>query len=340
MITFFDYLKLIAEEAVAQAPNPAGANPAMGNPNMGNPAMGNPNMANPAMGAQANKPWMGANATKKVGDMNQQGQNDLTNDPTNILLKQMLGMQYPQFVAELGKNIRDPKFMKFLQLGMQDGKPEDDKVAFNKIAVPCAQLIPTQNEIDVTKSLLFPLAKTKTQKLLQYFQGAPQAPGGPIVTCCGGKYVIDGHHRWSQLYCINPQCPIECIDMSNLGSPELALKIAQIGAAAQGTFKASTTSGENLITIGEQPLKDYVMKTMGPACDRAYQWLMQQQQQQQQQNVKQFAADSIWQNVQQMQQNNRPISGAPNRGLMPQTGDSAQGFARRLATGKVNWSPN
>jgi hypothetical protein len=329
MITFFDYLKLIAEEAVAQAPNPTMGNPA---------AAGNPNMANPAMGAQANKPWMGPDASRKVGDMNQRPAGNAANDPSNALLKQILGLQYPTFVAELGKNIQDPKFLKFLQMGLEDGKPTDDKIKYQKMAVPCAQLIPTQNEIDVGKSLKYPLSMTKTQTLLQYFQGVPQAPGGPIVTCCGGKYVIDGHHRWSQLYCMNPQCPIECVDMTNLGSPELALKIAQIGAAAQGTFKAASVSGENLITIGEQALKDYVMKNMGASCDRAYQWLMQQQGQNT--DVKQFAANTIWQNVQQMQQNNRPISGAPPRGLMPQTGDNANSFMKNLAAGKVNWSPN
>jgi hypothetical protein len=33
-------------------------------------------------------------------------------------------------------------------------------------------------------------------------------------------------------------------------------------------------------------------------------------------------AQFIWSNVEKMQQNNQPVSGAPERGLMPQTDDA------------------
>ena len=191
-------------------------------------------------------------------------------------LKDLLGKQYEQFVSELGSNITDKKFADFLLGGLTDGKMQrDDVVKFSNISIPCSSLKPTQNEIDIDKSLSYPLKLTPTSDLIAYFNGGTFAPGGKIVTCGGGKYIIDGHHRWSQLYCMNPNAKIEAIDMTSFKSPYLALKVTQLAIAATANkIPIESVSGTNLIGINENALKEYISANMGKNAIAAFVDLM------------------------------------------------------------------
>ena len=188
-------------------------------------------------------------------------------------LKDLLGKQYEQFVSELGSNITDKKFSDFLLGGLTDGKMQrDDVVKFSNISIPCSSLKPTQNEIDIDKSLSYPLKLTPTSDLVAYFNGGTFAPGGKIVTCGGGKYIIDGHHRWSQLYCMNPNAKIEAIDMTSFKSPYLALKVTQLAiAATANTIPIESAAGSpNLIGINENALKEYIYANIGKNAIAAF----------------------------------------------------------------------
>jgi len=191
-------------------------------------------------------------------------------------LKDLLGKQYEQFVSELGSNITDKKFADFLLGGLTDGKMQrDDVVKFSNISIPCSSLKPTQNEIDIDKSLSYPLKLTPTSDLIAYFNGGTFAPGGKIVTCGGGRYIIDGHHRWSQLYCMNPNAKIEAIDMTSFKSPYLALKVTQLAIAATvNKIPIESVSGTNLIGINEDALKEYISANMGQNAIAAFVDLM------------------------------------------------------------------
>jgi hypothetical protein len=275
-----------------------------------------------------------------------------------------LGSKYPQFASLLGQNVSDPKIIRYMQLGLQDGDPQDDIISFSEQPVACNALIPTQREIDINKSLGFPLSQTPTDKVLAYLQGGKFAPGGPIVTCCGFKYVIDGHHRWSQLYCMNPKNQIECVDMQNKkfgGSPDgadNALKAALMGSVAMGTYSSETVDSINLIGISQGDLYAYVAKALSPQAKEAFKQFMamqggvtehyrryfEQDQMAPAQNaggvdpVTAFAQKWIWGNVQQMNQNNRPVEDAPSRSFMPQTGSAVKTFANKLSQGGINWN--
>ena len=192
-------------------------------------------------------------------------------------LKDLLGKQYEQFVSELGSNITDKKFSDFLLGGLTDGKMQrDDVVKFSNISIPCSSLKPTQNEIDIDKSLSYPLKLTPTSDLVAYFNGGTFAPGGKIVTCGGGKYIIDGHHRWSQLYCMNPNAKIEAIDMTSFKSPYLALKVTQLAiAATANTIPIESAAGsDNLIGINEDALKKFIYDYIGQNAIAAFMDLM------------------------------------------------------------------
>jgi hypothetical protein len=257
-------------------------------------------------------------------------------DPVeNNKLKSLLGKNYEQFVAELKGNITDAKFLAFIKAGLQDGSsPQDDMVKFANINVPCINLIPTQNEIDVKGSLFYPLANLDSQTIISYLNGGSFAPGGPIVTCGGGKYIIDGHHRWSQLYCMNPNSQIQSLDMTAFSDPVLALKVVQLSiASTTGQIEVQTVQGSNLLLMSEQQIKDYIAKTMSDNAKQAFSQVSKGQ------DPVVYAQQYIWGNVSKMQQNNKPIGGASKRDFMPQT-DKGGKFASELQKGTVNWTQN
>lgn len=248
---------------------------------------------------------------------------------------------YVQFVQQLGQHINDPKVQNLLNAGREDGNPDDEKVKFQMLDLPVRQLLPTQNEIGLENSLKFPLAK-KPQNVARYLNGGVLTVGnGKIVTAGGGKYVIDGHHRWSEVYCINPDASIAAVDMSNLSDPTQALKVAQMSVAATtGNVKIERASGGNMLTMSREQIKQYVLKTCSQASAQAFQenqnnqrWL---QYRQKHQDLMEAIAEFITDNCMTLQQNNQPVVNAPPRDFMPQTGD-ALGWATKLGQGKINF---
>jgi hypothetical protein len=62
-------------------------------------------------------------------------------------------MKYDDFVKKLSDSADDPRVKPFLGGGLKDGKPNDEKISFHLKTYSVQQLSPTQNEIDLDKSL-------------------------------------------------------------------------------------------------------------------------------------------------------------------------------------------
>jgi hypothetical protein len=247
-------------------------------------------------------------------------------------LKDILKADYPTFVQKLGDNIGDPKFREAIKY-IADKNP----IKTTDISPKVTDLKPTQNEIDVDKSLKFPL--TNAQSAAVYLKGgAISIAGKNIVTGGGGKFIIDGHHRWSQLYCMNPEASITAIDITNITDPIAGLKATQLGIAGDiGQIKTATVQGQNLLKMGKNALVKYVVKTITPEVTEVFKKIIgvdklsavsgikntnETISQMEFNTLKPLIANYIWKNVEQMQQNNQPVSGAPGRGIMPQTDDA------------------
>lgn len=72
-----------------------------------------------------------------------------------------------------------------------DGSNSDDTVAMSPASGQAMGYKPTQSEIDLMKSVSYPLGSAKT--LTDAISSGPTAQG--VVT--SGDLIIDGHHRWS-----------------------------------------------------------------------------------------------------------------------------------------------
>jgi hypothetical protein len=114
------------------------------------------------------------------------------------------------FRADLNKAMNEPKVKKILDAGLADGSNNDDKLPYTKTKISVKKLIPTQNEIGFDQSVKGDL-DDEYNSLSGIFKGTPNM-GGPIVTYAG-KYIIDGHHRWSTVFAVNPGANMDALDI-------------------------------------------------------------------------------------------------------------------------------
>ena len=238
---------------------------------------------------------------------------------------------YESFVTQLGDAVADSKVAAVLAAGADDGEPADEKITLTDGDIDVTALRPTQNEIALDKSLTYPLTDVKSAE--SCLKGGTVAIAGKRIITAEGSYVVDGHHRWSQLYAMNKDAKIAVTDMvsKDLKNPLDFLKITQVAIAADlGKVETQTAKGSiNLITISEDQLKKFVIDTItGPVLDVFKKYNKA--------TTKEEAADYIWTNVQSMQKTSKPVEGAPKRDFMPQT-DDATNWKKLAARGSLNY---
>ena len=235
-------------------------------------------------------------------------------------LQQIFKQNYAGFVAALGKFAADPKFRAFVK------NTDTAQTKVTLTAVDVKKLIPTQNEIDVDKSLMFPL--TKAQAATYALKGGTVKVAAPIIVF-NNKYIVDGHHRWSQLYAINKDAKIVAYNMTNpdIKTPMDALKATQlaiIGAGATKIPKAEVKKS-NLLRMDENSIKQYVNNTTTDDVVDVFNKMKQL-------DSKEAIGDYIWSNVSEMQQTSQPVSGASGREIMPQADAVPGGIPKTIAT--------
>ena len=93
----------------------------------------------------------------------------------------------------LNQNAGDNDLKKVLQAPKEDGKEDDDDAGVGSVSGQAMSFSPTQSEIDLMKSVSYPLGSAKT--LIDAINSGPIAQG--VVADNEAKIIIDGHHRWS-----------------------------------------------------------------------------------------------------------------------------------------------
>ena len=145
------------------------------------------------------------------------------------------------------------------------------KFVSNK-ATPVSYLCPTQSEICLQDSLEKPVAN-EFNCMPDLIKGQSVKLGIPIITC-NGKFIIDGHHRWLQAACVNPDATMETLDLQidagvsgiDFTDTEDILKVTQslIMAIALKSGKTRLPSSyskslENLYALSAQQLFDKII---------------------------------------------------------------------------------
>lgn len=161
----------------------------------------------------------------------------------------------------------DKKVTKILNLGLKDLKLEGEKLKIDYgVSYPVKELLPTQAQIGLLDSigwLLFvdpEAAKNPLQGMARFINA--ESGNEEYILTANGKYILDGHHRWSQTYIMNPNAKIKAV---NINFPETKntisemLKVIQmaIGAAYGGIYLKPADAPTDIFAIpsGESSLK-------------------------------------------------------------------------------------
>ena len=183
--------------------------------------------------------------------------------------------RYDDYVDTLNKMLEDPKAKTLLEDGF-GGELGDTKLTFSAKEIPVSQLMPTQSEIDLDKSLKHALVNKESFK--KTFTD-PIEINKPIVTF-RQNYVIDGHHTWLQAIAINPKGKILSFNYDGDISPIQMLKAVQGTIAAvkaddnnnNGKLPSSKVDGPNFFddSFDEKKIRKYLEKTFDESLTNIY----------------------------------------------------------------------
>lgn len=265
------------------------------------------------------------------GDMlgsSRDGQEEVNKDDVKQLIEELRGIDgYEKFVKHLaGLKAHQVQILRKI---VGDGQfAKDTQAKTGKI--PVFKLIPVQREIDADASLGYPLQNKKNAATSIPVMLNGKEPitvnNSPLLIykhSDGKYYIIDGHHRWSQVYLFNPKARMNIILFTKVANrnenPIDVLRDFQAVIKAQtGTVKVAEVKGANLFEQDDKALYDYVMKTMSDAA--LEQWHKAEGHGE---DTKEQCAELIMNNGKQMKSNNKPQAfdgeNPPPRTVMPQT---------------------
>tara|TARA_R110000868_G_scaffold393051_1_gene663959 strand:- start:71 stop:904 length:834 start_codon:yes stop_codon:yes gene_type:complete len=238
------------------------------------------------------------------------------------------------FRSDLSNYTQDPKVKAVLSMGGEeyDGDENDDKLPYTATKVAVKNLIPTQNEIGFDESVEGDI-NDKYNSLKGILQGAPNM-GSPIVTYAG-KYIIDGHHRWSAVFAANPNANMDALDIKAKSGfqPEDVLKAVHTAIAVElEKVPSSTAKGHNILS-SPKSYNDVLAAVKEKGTDKARKvWAEFNY------TTDEKIAQHLTKNLNLISQKGA-VSGAPDRTDMPQTDadkTKSQTKLDALATGKIN----
>ena len=262
-------------------------------------------------------------------------------DRLEKLKKWLSNKKYSKYVETLQKMLDDPKAKTLLEDGF-GGDLGDIDFDFEVKLLTAKSLIPTQKEIDVDKSIKHVLTKVNNIKPdFDETKDGIVVNDMPLVTF-RGNYVIDGHHRWSEIVMINPDGKMLCYDYdAPTISPIQMLKAVQGSIAAvlskddNAEMPKNDTKGTNIYSEkwNAKKISEYIKKTM---TDDVYEELKNYYPKI---NSKNELIKILTDNILSMKVNNVPIEHAPDRKIMPQP-DKAGTDRDNEKTSKETASPD
>jgi hypothetical protein len=165
-------------------------------------------------------------------------------------------------VAFLNGPGADKRVKAILAAGTTDGDAGDEAATISEGGAMIGDLVPTQVEIELTKSIAYPLAKFDAMKKM--ISGGTQRIGPPgndmIVT--SGNLIVDGHHRWSSLFSVAG--PDGVIAAKDISLPEkdaasvLAIVQTAIATTLPGGVPAAKAGGMNILGKGQGEIAEMI----------------------------------------------------------------------------------
>ena len=157
----------------------------------------------------------------------------LINEKINNFEKKLIDLKslpYNEFINQLLVNVKSQEFLEsFGTLVRNKGLAED----FGKYKTKFLQvdtLVPTQSQIGLTETLSWLSDKSSISNIIVGEKADVFANNRILVA--NNKWILDGHHRWSYVYMLNPEASIPCININLPGKkPEEIIKDLQMTLA-------------------------------------------------------------------------------------------------------------
>ena len=224
---------------------------------------------------------------------------------------------YEDYVDTLNKMLEDPKSAALLEDGF-GGILGDTKLKFSVQKITVSQLMPTQKEIDLDKSLKHALVKEESFK--KTFSN-PIEINKPIVTF-RKNYIIDGHHTWLQAIALNPNGKILAFNYDGDISPIQMLKTVQGTIAAvkaddnnnNGKLPSNKVEGPNFFSdkFDRKKIRKYLEDTFNDDLINIYCEYIKEC------KDKNDIMKYLEERLLDIKANNYPFESAPSRDDMPQ----------------------
>lgn len=183
-------------------------------------------------------------------------------------IKDLLDVDYVEFVKKLKKNAHDPKVKTVLNLGKKDGIA-DEAIKVTEVSLTAKNLRPTQSQIGLADSLAW-LAKNNPEGADNLIKGDTSTFNENRILTANNKYILDGHHRWSQVFLFNPDAKIPSVNLTIPGMDEGTdlLKVVQLAiAATYGDIKMKPASAPTDIfndkVMSEKQIREKIPVLMG-----------------------------------------------------------------------------
>lgn len=176
----------------------------------------------------------------------------------------------PGAVRKFVDSAPNKKELKSVLQGMYDEVQADDEVSVGGASmISVSKLIPTQNEIDLMKSVGFPLGGLDALK--QMISSNTSGAEGSISV--SGNEVLDGHHRWSGIWGISgPGGVVSAQNIDLPGDTSQKLAAAQLAIAAYKPESASLPSASdeipyNILGKDKETIKKMLIGNIGKKTD-------------------------------------------------------------------------
>ena len=174
-------------------------------------------------------------------------------------------------VDKIRKLVQDPEFKDKIKAGELDGDTSDETISFGSGNVKCTKMFPTQAEIGFDNSLA-DICNDKYGAIDSAFSNPVLMPADPkkipILTAkIGGNIaILDGHHRWSLCFMINPDAVMQCDIMETPSgyTAEDALKVMQLAIGAEaGKVITKPFNGKDLMAVSTNEVIKYITENIG-----------------------------------------------------------------------------
>lgn len=255
-------------------------------------------------------------------------------DGSEIVDKLSDASSYENFVRILNSDGKSKAFLDYLTKHYKMG---DDTLGTIKRANPsetvlkCDDLQPTQQNISVEKSLGM---ITKGGWSVNIINDPTNAFKTPTVTYAG-KYIIDGHHRWSKVVALNgPESELKVLNFPAISGVDWedmlkAVELAIVATNPQADLIQSVPNDNMLTPQGAKMAADFYEKN---ACEEVVEAMKAKGRGED----KEVQAKTVEENVMQAVSSIKPVAGASKRDFMPQMDETGKAQAALVDRGVID----